>query len=623
MKNRILFFLLLLSSFFLFPSNAVAENKYPIKAQEWKCLKVPKDASGRPIDCSVPAAGCSKVETPNRVSGHRVKLTQSGLTPTADVYIVGCIATEDGNEICTTGNQEKDNDVYGDWKDETLRTRSTKLESLVANFGYKFEGLFKNGITEIDLSKALEPVLTGLISPNWYEWQDYTPRMQKRKWLTFQWIDPPPPAPVGQGGGQKLGTFDFSFNSVVVDCASIAWDPYGRLFDASTLEPIGNTQITLQINKGGIFSAMTPADLLGGNLINPQQVYEDGAFSFIVPDGDYKLLPILSYVTDLAKIDPNYKKAYSEIYAGEVIQQRGAIQQRDIAIVTQNTNTVPKAISFFYNVTPYGTIILDGTVSHPLTKINVKTAKISALRPTSKIPHRTIQTFQTDKMGEFKFSVDQNKFEKTGSYTEIIAGIELVKVDLRTAEESSASSQTVALEPIPQYLEGYAYNAAGTILPNTTVGVYISSGVSPYTEVITDENGLFKITTELLPSSMYNLRYTTKTGITFVVKPSTFLAQNQQYYVQNRLSPYVGNYKGGILAPTGGPNEEKTSQGKAANVQSSEKQESQKGGNDQVPSKQISMQAFVLIIILILLLGGVVGVVIYIKKKRTQRPELM
>ena len=613
MKNCILFFLLFFSSVLLFPSHTLAENKYAKKTQAWKCLKVPKDASGKPIDCSNNSAGCSGTG----VTGHRVKLTQSGLSDKADVYMVGCIATDEGNEICTTGNQEADNDVYGDWKDGVLRTRSTNLKSLVANFGYKFEGLFRNGITEINPSSPLRPVSTGLTSPkDWYEWQDYTPRSQKRKWLTFQWIDPPPPPPpIGGGPGQKQGTFEFEFKTVIGDCASIAWDPYGRLFDASTLEPISDTQITLQLKKGDTFVAMTPADLLGGNLINPQRVYEDGAFSFIVPDGDYKLLPLLPYVTDLAKIDLNYKKAYSDIYAGEVIQQRGAIQHRDIAITTQNTNTVPKAISFFYNVTPYGTIILDGTVSHPLTKIKVQTAKISAVRPTSKIPYRTIQTFQTDKLGEFKFSVDQNKFEKTGSYVEIISGIELVKVDLRTATESSASSQ-VALEPIPQYLEGYAYNAAGTVLPNTTVGVYLSSGVSPYAEVVTDENGLYKITTEFLPGSMYNLRYTTKTGITFVVKPSTFLAQNQQYYIQNRLSPYVGNYKSGFLAPTGGPLSPTVKLSTGANTQFSGQRENQNIENKQIPNKQISTQAFVLIIILILLLGGVVGVVVYLKKRK-------
>ena len=121
---------------------------------------------------------------------------------------------------------------------------------------------------------------------------------------------------------------------------------------------------------------------------------------------------------------------------------------------------------------------LDGVVSHPLTILNIKTAKISTVYPTSKIPYRTIQTFQADKMGKFKFSVDQNKFEKTGSYTEIIAGIELVKVDLRTSEKTESVSN-MALEPIPQYLEGYAYNSAGTVLTNVTVGVYVSSSVGP------------------------------------------------------------------------------------------------------------------------------------------------
>ena len=617
MKNRTVIIFLFLAVVFLFPHHIRAENKYPKKTLAWKCLIVPKDSNGKALDCerakNTPGSDkCSGEGVP----GHRMRLTQTGLTAGTNVYVVGCVAGDNGTPLCTTGDQKADNDVYGDWKDGILRAPSTYLDQLVKNYEYKFEGLFINGKAKVEPPSPFTPVGDRLAGQGgWYEWQDYTPRELNRKWLTFQWVEESK-APVGAGGGNQQGTL--SFTNIFTSCASIAWDPYGRLFDSQTLEPVSNTQITLQIKKGDVFTTMTPADLLGGNLINPQQVYEDGAFSFMVPDGDYKLLPTLPYVTDLAKIDPNYKKAYSEIYAGEVIQQRGAIQHRDVAIATQNTNTAPKAISFFYDATAYGTIVLDGTVSHPLTKIKVKTAKVSTLHPSTKIPYRAIQTFQADKMGRFKFTVDQNKFEKTGSYIEIIAGIELVKVDLRTAEESSASSRTVALEPIPQYLEGYAYNSAGTVLPNTTVGVYLSSGVSPSVEVTTDENGLFKITTESLPGVLYNLRYTTKTGAVIVVKPSTFLAQNQQYYIQNRINPYTGNYKSGTLAPTGGTSESKKSQGKetGTSFQSSGKREDTQMQNKQISNNQISTQIYAIIIVFVLLLGGVVGVVVYLKKRK-------
>lgn len=610
MKNHALFFLLFLMSVFLFPPFLHAENKYPKKTLAWKCLTVPTDPTKRKaIDCRFKEAGCSG----EGVAGHRMKLTQSGLAAGIDVYVVGCVAGDNGTPLCTTGDQKADDDVYGDWKDGILRAPSTNLGRLVDDFEYKFEGLYKNGKARMEPPSPFTPVGTSLAGQGgWYEWQDYTPRELMRKWLTFQWVEQSK-APVGAGGGNQQGTFSFAY--IFSSCASIAWDPYGRLFDSQTLEPISGTQVTLQIKKGDLFAMMTPADILGGNLINPQRVYEDGAFSFMVPDGDYKLLPVLPYVTDLAKIDPNYKKAYSEIYAGEVIQQRGAIQHRDIAIATQNTNTLPKVISFFYDATPYGSVVLDGTVSHPLTKINVKTAKVSTLHPLSKIPYRTVQTSQADKIGRFNFSVDQNKFEKTGSYTEIIAGIELVKVNLRTGEESSSSSKVVALEPIPQYLEGYAYNSAGTVLPNATVGVYLSSIAGPYAEVSTDENGLFKIASDFLPSSSYNLRYTAKTGAVSVVKPFTFLAQNQQYYAQNRINPYVGSYNSGTVSPTGGSNERTSFQKKNTNIQSSGKPEAWKMENKATSSTSIPAQVFILITILMLLLGGVMGVIVYLKRK--------
>lgn len=608
MKKYSIFFILLWI-FLSIPYSVLAKPKFPEKKSEWRCIQVPKDANGNVLDCANPAAGCSGKGVP----GHRVKLTSSGLSTGVRTYIVGCIGTEDGNENCTTGNQTADNDLYGDWVDnQTLNKPATKLADLTKIYEYSFQGLFDKGINEVN-----NPLLVN----STYEWQDYTPTSHNRKWLTFQWVDPPPPAPLGGGPGQKQGTFDFESAISGKDCASIAWDPYGRVFDAGTLEPLVGAEVTLQIKKGDMFSTMTRNDLLGGSLINPQRVYSDGIFNFVVPDGDYKLVSSPVFITDLALINPNYIKAYSQIYAGEILMQRGEIQHRDIAIATQNTNNPPKMISFFYEVTPYGRISLDGVVSHPLTILNIKTAKISTVYPTSKIPYRTIQTFQADKMGKFKFSVDQNKFEKTGSYTEIIAGIELVKVDLRTSEKTESVSN-IALEPIPQYLEGYAYNSAGTVLTNVTVGVYVSSSVGPYTEVTTDENGFFKITTEFLPSSMYNIRYTTKTGVTFVIKPSTFLAQNQQYYIQQRLNPYVGKYIGGPVAPTGMTTQEVALQVQREKdvetnvLKQREKDATQAKQSELAQNNQAVTQVLTLILILVLLLGGVVGVVVYLKKRK-------
>jgi hypothetical protein len=588
--------------------------------ERWVCLEA-EHCWKDPNSCSAAAKG----------NGHKARLSaKPGFEPLTGTptYVVVCIGTETG-QVCTTGKSDSDLKVYN----------NDNFSQLQSQYGFKYEGLFKgDGSTPVTNPAEWE-------GP--YEWGDSLPEGHMHTWFALNYWDPLKTV-VGEAGGQQQGSFDFA--TAEKDCIKIGWDPYGRIFDAGTLEPITGATVTLQVKKNDVFVNMTAADLLGGNLINPQTTKQDGNFAFVVPDGDYKLITTGALAT-IDTLDANYTKAYSDIYpsvTGEIIEQRGAIVHRDIPVATRNTNTAPKLMEFFYQTNANGYLVIEGRTSHPLTKLNVKTSKVTAADPNTKTPYRTVETFSADKLGKFKIEVDQNKFEKTDEYTEVFSDVELVKVDLRQPTvqgglmhkflswinglvaqvQAQGMTTSVKFEPIPQYIEGYAYDASGNVLPNATVGVYLSFSKKPYATTKTDAKGFFKLTSEYLPNFNYTLQYTTVTGAKVNTKPSVFLAQNQEYTAQNKINPFVGKDVKNNNAPTGIKASSSSSRSSlAANGFSGSGGVGRDTGEKaQNPSSPVAAQAFpILLVIVLLTVAVVVGIVVYLKKKQqvTMPPPML
>ncbi|OGK62869.1 hypothetical protein A2334_01740 [Candidatus Roizmanbacteria bacterium RIFOXYB2_FULL_38_10] len=565
------------------------------QTERWVCLES-EHCWKDPNSCSVS-------------DGHRARLTaKSGFEPLTGTptYIVECVSTAT-SQICTTGSEAQDMVVY---KQSNIATLQTDLQ-------YVFEGLFEsNGSTP-----ASNPTEWG----GAYEWKDSTPEGHDRRWYAMNYWDPTT-APIGAAGGQQQGTFDFE--TAEKDCAKIAWDPYGRVFDAGTLEPVRGSKVTLQIKKGGTFVDMTALDLPGGNIQNPQTVKEDGAFSFVVPDGEYRLLSNPVPLVDANIIDPNYAKAYSDIYLvqnEELIEQQGEIVHRDIAVATLNTNNPVKMMEYFYRSTPQGLIIIDGQVSHPLTKLNAKMNFVSTGLPSS------VLKFQSDAFGRFNIEIDQNSFKKDPKNMEIFSELELVKVDLRqpitkkngivkSVSAAQRDNSIVKFEPIPQYLEGVAYDAGGKVIPNAAVGVYLQFSNKAYSQKTADNNGFFKFSSEYLPSFPYEIRYTTADGKVINTKPSVFLAQNQKYIAEQQINPFVGKDAKNNIAPTLSPKKntpsitketsdtiDTTGAGAGAKV-------TQKDTKITELTNKIFIQAIFLILALVILIGVSVWLVIHFKK---------
>ncbi len=496
----------------------------------------------------------------DRSGGHRAKLyikpnaaPGEKPLPNHETIIVECIATDAGQQ-CTTGNPTLDKELYGG-------------SQMSASLGYKFQGLFAaNGQTPITQPIPGNP--TGTFAP--VIWQDATTRSHERKWLGLNLVEPKPDIEMGQGG-EQLGTFDFEF--ALQKCVTIAWDPYGRIFDSQNLEPVSGASVTLLKKRdNGIFSYVNPADpndVPGGALINPITTLEDGAYSFVVPDGTYKLSvqkPGYAFPA-IASLNPNYTKAYSDIYptmTGAEIVQTGTIQHRDIPVDAQggSTSNPVKVMEYIYESDKLGSVMIEGRVSHPLAVVNFYSVVPDVNDPEVKTRYRLVSTVNADGKGRFTAVIDQTDFDV--EVNETFGEVEATKVDLTLAGKKQnllrkalgfvqslivkdvgaqeSSSTTLKLDPIPSYLEGYAYNFQGEVIPNARVSIYLDFAKKAYYETTADAEGYFVVNSDYIPFQPYKLRYSTPVGGVITVTTAKFLADNGSYMKENNISAFKPKY---------------------------------------------------------------------------------
>lgn len=584
-------------------------------SQHWVCLNV---QSCNPKQDSKHV--CSGKGTP----GHRARLSTKSNAPALandkNTYIVECVATGKG-QVCTSGNSTTDQTIFN----------HDNVQDLQSQVGYAFQGNFLSpplgdGVKKADPQNPVPSNSSGNIGP--YEWQSKTKKPRDRQFLALNYFDAGSVV-VGQGG-QQQGSLTFDTNSG--PCVSVHWDPFGRMFNSQNLEPISEVRVELDKKRdNGSFTFYNPNEVQGGGLINPYFTEEDGAFSFAVPDGTYKLSPAKAKYTfpnDTSKfpLNSNYTQIYSNIYpnqTGVEIVQQGSIQQRDIpvdALVPQNGSPV-KLMEYFYDLDKRTKqLLIQGRVSHPLTTINAWTLK-------NNLRDRLVATVVADNFGEFTLNIDETSFAPDETFGEL----EYIKSNLYTqarkdsnvflsllnklqelfigqAQAQNASSDTLHFDPIPNYLEGYAYDLSGKPIPSAAVSIYLNFSQKPYYQTKADNTGYFKITSEFLPSMPYTITYTNPTGGTQSLTTSQFIAQNQDFINKNNIN--LNSYK--------------NSQGQDVAFAKTPFAQSQIGktqnGPNQDQSSTINNQIFLISMILlglIILVGAGAGFYLYRKNKTT------
>lgn len=562
MKKKLII-LTAIFSFLFFSSSVNAQQAN----QKWSCLNVVQCWGENRGKCQ--PSVCWKQPPPdNRTlcasdNTHRAQLSVKegeAIELGADTYIVECIETQKDtaeSTICTTGNSATDIQVFGEDNVAKIKlaTESESCEEENPNdcvsSHFEFEGMWAAGTGAL-LTNPVRSDSQGKLNPQ-ILWQSFTPLELSRRFFALNYLPDVTLAPTAASGEastqqqQGIGVFSSEGPSDLSKCVKIAWDPFGRVFDSKSLEPIPSARVTLQKKVGNTneYVRVNPYEFSPITISNPYIVKEDGVFSFVVPDGQYKLLvevPDYTFPNDPIKLDKNYQKAYYEIYRGDVIVQKGKMEHRDIPIDPKNlsaSNPV-KMMGYSYDLNKNtNTIIIDGKVSHPLTKLKAYSFKISADK--QKIRNRLLKTTQTDKWGKFTIEIDQTKFEPN----EVFGEIELEKVSLTGSEQVGQTNKTISFNHIPNYLEGYAYDDNNKIIVNATVGVYLNFSNKPYFETKADEKGYFKIYSYNLPFMPYSLRYTSVLGATTKIATDKFVSQNLDKIISSKinLNDFVSNVK--------------------------------------------------------------------------------
>ena len=150
-------------------------------------------------------------------------------------------------------------------------------------------------------------------------------------------------------------------------------------------------------------------------------------------------------------VHPNYALAYTKPYVyGDVIVETGEkAEQRDIPVSGGNQPVLE--LTGYANVRIGNEIHIHGIASWPLTMVDV-------MQGTTSIANQ-----QADKYGNFSFRLNPDSIDPTMQVT-----IKLTEVDLTVNPKVPAvnpATDSVTFDPIPSYLEGYAYNAQRKTCP--------------------------------------------------------------------------------------------------------------------------------------------------------------
>jgi hypothetical protein len=505
--------------------------------------------------CSEDSVSCSnetaqQQDPPANASvERRVKLVNVGelrrklITTGEDspVWIIECILEGVDSFTCTTGNAAEDQKLFG----------TNNLASLQSAYNYSSEFFDVAGDTT---KKMAQPVTQDNTTAE-IEWVTRAGNTSSIFMLAYSKDNSRAPN-LDALGGQQQATLSFQ------DGCQLIHDPFGRVFDSLTLEPLSGVDVTLTKKMtDGSYKTVTQSDVSAspqiGSITNPQKTIADGIFSFYVPDGTYRLSAQKSgYAFPAGTMNYAASDFYMNLYQGEDIVQKGKIEQRDIpmqpldeaqsiAYARQNPITV---IDHFETLDKErNTYTLEGRVSHPRASVIIYAQVPNKRKPGTMVRTRELARTEADPYGQFKILIDTSNL-KSG---EIIGELEAKKKPVPNlqgaieeknpvsafiqfvtsfiqveADERAADTTVIQLNPILNYIEGYAVTEGGQIIPGATVGVYLQSSNRPMYETTADESGFFRIYSEYLPSIPYELRFNGLSDSQTAIRTAAFIAEN-------------------------------------------------------------------------------------------------
>ncbi|EKE13881.1 MAG: hypothetical protein ACD_12C00768G0006 [uncultured bacterium] len=411
----------------------------------------------------------------------------------------------------------------------------------------------------------------------------------------------------GDNRSQQLGevnTFSFPTGGVVQEgteqeCVNIGWDPYGRVFDAVSLEPMSDIRVTMMEKIEGNLVPFTPLSSLRKN-------YGDtdirGVYNIIIDKpGTFYLdaqPPDTHLFSDFPSLSPNYSLIYSDIYHQNqsFIEKVGQITHHDIPlqpIGKPYRDAIAEPIAGSLESAIIGSrVVFKGRVTFPYAKVCL----------INEVSQTYILCGQADKRGEYNLTVAKNKISQREA-----VGVIVEKVDLNALSKSVKQQNIVQLgndyipmpenitddfkyQPILNYIEGYAPS------PQSKVVIKTSSNDKTVYSTMADDSGFFTIYAKNLPIFEYYLEFTDKNEKVTKLSTSEFVNKNQAYLDSEKINLMQGTKQSQKIINNNSLQNNKTT--------SSAK-------------KAFNLAVLVIILIISLLIIISLGLVFYIKKSKS------
>ncbi|MBI5127171.1 carboxypeptidase regulatory-like domain-containing protein [Candidatus Roizmanbacteria bacterium] len=438
------------------------------------------------------------------------------------------------------------------------------------------------------------------------------------------------PLSVARGGegrdpSQQLSETEFQVAGSEGQCLSVYWDPYGRVFDSISLEPLGmnEAKVTL-LDEAGNFvntpSNNTPIDDLGKYNI------------FLEVDGKYKLKVDSMANHDFVQVTPNslYSELYEKLYISggpAFFESKNDPQRYDIPVKPKNTpyhrepTTIFKTQDIVWNLgQEYAKI--EFRVSHPRTKIvtnlssgwvctqtesvySDKEGFCTIMIKASDVPQEgvDIEYILDSKYYPLSTNPVTRLFDKIISFfVKEVKAQQSIKI-----EDSTSDENTVHFDPILRHVEGFAYYANKEPIPGAKINVRLLNKSIYYTATA-DDSGFFTIYKKNLPPLEFYLEIVDSvSGKTTIQTTSEFVKSNDSYLETEKINLMAGTkYDQPIINPKTGELNDivKTISPTPAN----------KVGTSNANSSRSIIMIIIFAILLLLLVTA--GVIIYIKRNK-------
>lgn len=422
----------------------------------------------------------------------------------------------------------------------------------------------------------------------------------------------------GTATSQQIGMINvFSFNATPPpggtqqSCTFVAWDPFGRVFDAVSLEPIPNIKVTLIDD-----ATKKPAIMKFEK--NNDTTLADGLFNILVEkEGNYQLsLDPLGTHRFIANptLNSNYSKIYYDLYYPENVfeEKQGIPTHHDIPLQPiGNPYIAPKVevMKIEQAMNMSASMLYKGRVSHPF-------AKVCLIGEITKKEYGC--TVNSDKFGVYQILLGNVNIPMDERLIPVGTKVDLntvsvtqkiqqsIKIDSLTGENPAEKNVVLGYEPVFSHVEGFAYDEKGIVIPKAKVDIILKSNNKIVYTTYADDRGFFTIFSKNLPIFEYYFQIIPSgSSEALRVTASQFAKANEDFIISEKLNLLTAkkNNQPIVNPATGSLNNIITTSSYL---------------NETTAAKRniFNINFLLIIAVLIVLIIATLGIVLYIKKSR-------